>query len=220
MLYIVSTPIGNFQDITLRAINILKNVDLVVCEDSRVTGNLLNHFEIKKEMTVLNDDNEQNKMYELLDMLYNGKDLALVSDAGTPLISDPGFKLVRIALQKQIKVVSIPGPSAVITALCASGLPTDKFLFLGFPPDSIEHKKKVFSKIPNAFEYTIVLFESPHKLIRCLTALNEVFGDIEVVIAREMTKIHEEFLRKKISEIKKHFEVNKPKGEFVILFRT
>lgn len=218
MLYIVSTPIGNLQDITLRAIETLKTVDLVVCEDTRVTGNLLHHLGIKKEMVALNDANEENKIYEIISKLEQGLSIALVSDSGTPLISDPGYKLVRTAVQKGIKISPIPGANAITTALSCSGLPTDKFLFVGFPPDSLERKKKFFQKI-QITDITIVLYESPHKLIRSLQALEEVFGDIDIVVAREMTKIHEEFLRDKISNLKKHFTSTKPKGEFVILFR-
>lgn len=226
MLYIVSTPIGNLQDITLRAVETLKEVGLVLCEDTRVTGNLLHNLGIKKQMMVLNDANEENTLYEVLSLLENGENIALVSDAGTPLISDPGFKLIRAAIQKGIQVTPIPGANAVTTALSASGFPTDKFLFLGFPPDSLERKKsffenvKEFSKSSSNINPTIVLYESPHKLLRCLEALQDVFGDIEIVIAREMTKMYEEFLRDKTSSLIIHFTKIQPKGEFVILFRT
>ncbi|MFI5265702.1 MAG: 16S rRNA (cytidine(1402)-2'-O)-methyltransferase [Candidatus Levyibacteriota bacterium] len=227
-LFIVSTPIGNLQDITLRAIETLKSVDLVLCEDTRVTGGLLHHLGIKKEMSVLSDVNEENSIYKIIELLESGKNVALVSDAGTPLISDPGFKLVRTALQKGIQVIPIPGANAITTALSASGLPTDKFLFLGFPPDSVEKKKHFFSNLKTSLESlsenklkaTVVFYESPHKLLRCFDALEEVFGDIEVVVARELTKIYEEFLTQKVSEQKKHFETSSPKGEFVILFRV
>lgn len=227
MLYIVSTPIGNLQDITLRAIETLKTADLVLCEDTRVTGGLLHHLGLKKEMSVLSDVNEENKIYEVIELLEKGKNIVLVSDAGTPLISDPGYKLVKTALQKGIQVIPIPGATAITTALSASGLPTDKFLFLGFPPDSVERKKHFFEGIKvildqsskNKLKPTVVFFESPHKLLRCFEALENVFGDIEIVVARELTKIYEEFLTKKISEHKKHFTEKPPKGEFVILFR-
>lgn len=227
MLYIVSTPIGNLQDITLRAIETLKCADLIICEDTRVTGNLLHKLGIKKEMTVLNDQNEENKIYELIELLTHDKNIALVSDAGTPLISDPGFKLVRTAIQKGIQVMPIPGANAITTALSVSGLPTDKFLFLGFPPDSYAHKIKLFSNVLNLYRInsnsklnpTIILYESPHKLLKCLEAIQEVFGDIDIVIAREMTKMYEEFLRDKISSLIVHFTKNNPKGEFVILLR-
>lgn len=225
MLYIVSTPIGNLQDITLRAITTLKEVDLVVCEDTRVTGNLLHHLGIKKEMMTLHDANEENKIYEVIGNLEQGKSVALVSDSGTPLISDPGYKLVRAVIQKGYQVIPVPGANAITTALAASGLPTDKFLFLGFPPDSIERKKKFFenakelSTSSNYMNTTIVVYETPHKLLRCLEAMRDVFGDIDIVIARELTKVHEEFLRDSVSNLFEHFSRTGPKGEFVILFR-
>lgn len=226
MLYIVSTPIGNLQDITLRAIEILKSSDLILCEDTRVTGGLLHHLGIKKEMQTINDSNEEAKIYEILKHLQDGKNIALVSDAGTPLISDPGFKLVREAIKKNIQIVPIPGPSSITTAICAAGVPTDKFLYIGFLPDSYEKKKNTLLRLSdsltslssNKLSPTVIFFESPHKLLRCFDALEEVFGDIEIVVARELTKIYEEFLTKKISEHKKHFTEHSPKGEFVILF--
>lgn len=226
-LCIVSTPIGNLKDITLRAIEVLNEVDLVLCEDTRVTGNLLHHLSIKKEMMVLSDSNEENKIYEVIDLLSSGKNIALVSDAGTPLISDPGFKLVRECIKKNIQIVPIPGVSSIITALSASGLPTDKFLFLGFLPDSFEKKKKIFSNVSNLLKSsinikinpTIIFFESPHKLMRCFDAFEEIFADKEITVARELTKIYEEFRREKVSEQKKHFTQHPPKGEFVLLFK-
>lgn len=224
MLYIVSTPIGNLQDITLRAIQTLKDTDLVIFEDTRVTGRLLHHLGIKKEMVTLNDHNEEQKSYELVGLLESGKNVALVSDSGTPLISDPGFKLIRSALKKGIQIVPIPGANAITTALSASGLSADRFLFLGFPPDSLERKRKFFSSIKeqnfSKINPTIVFYESPHKLLRSLEALQEVFGDIEIVIAREMTKMFEEFLRDKVSLLRDHFTKTLPRGEFVILFKV
>lgn len=224
-LYIVSTPIGNLQDITLRAIETLKSVDLVACEDTRVTGGLLHHLEISKKMISLNDANEENKIYELIELLESGKSIALVSDAGTPLISDPGFKLVRAAIQKGIRVVPIPGASAVTAALSAADLPTDKFLFMGFSPDSLAHKITFFQSISNLIKSndkinpTIVFYESPHKLLKSLDAMLKVYGDIDITIAREMTKIHEEFLKDKITILLDHFTKTAPRGEFVILFK-
>ncbi len=226
-LFVVATPIGNLKDITLRAIETLKSVDVIVCEDSRLTGNLLHHLEIKNEMFVLNDVNEENKVYEIVEKLTNGKNIALVSDAGTPLISDPGFRLVRECVKHNVQVIPIPGASSVIAALSASGLPTDKFLFLGYSPDSEERKKKWFLNIQeviktstdNKLNPTVIFFESPHKLLRTFDAILETLGDIDLVVAREMTKIYEEFLRMKVSTLKTHFEANPPKGEFVLLFR-
>jgi len=227
-LFIVSTPIGNLQDITLRALDTLKTADMIACEDTRVTGKLLHHFEIKKPMISMNDSNEEQKTYEIIELLNQGKTVALVSDSGTPLISDPGFKLVRECIKKRIQVVPIPGANAITTALSASGLPTDKFLFMGFAPDSFEHKKKFFQNIMATLEFstghnlkpTVVFYESPHKLLKSLEAFLEVFGDLELVVAREMTKIHEEFLKDKASNLLTHFTSYAPKGEFVLLFHT
>lgn len=227
-LFIVATPIGNLQDVTQRALETLKSVDLIICEDTRVTGNLLHHFEIKKDMLTFSDQNEEQIVYEILEKLSSGQNIALVSDSGTPLISDPGFRLVRECVKKHIQVIPIPGANAITTSLSASGLPTDKFLFVGFPPDSYEHKKKFFQGILNMLEFTIsaqtkinptvIFYESPHKLLKSFEAFQEVFGDIEIVVAREMTKIHEEFLKEKVSTLINHFRENTPKGEFVVLF--
>lgn len=225
ILYIVSTPIGNLQDITLRAISTLKEVDLVACEDTRVTGNLLHHMDISKKMVQLNDTNEENKIYELISQLEQDVNIALVSDAGTPLISDPGYRLTKAALQRGIRVIPIPGASAVTTALSAAGLPTDKFLFMGFAPDSFAHKVTWFKNIAELvttnkkINPTIVFYESPHKLLKSLEAMKEVYGDIEITIAREMTKIHEEFLKDSVSNLLEHFTKSAPRGEFVILFK-
>lgn len=247
-LYIVATPIGNLSDITLRAIETLFTVDIIACEDTRKTGILLTSMQEvynklvyyttektgksnadtgERKLVSIRDENEEVMLYEILEYLNQGKSVALVSDAGTPLISDPGFKLVREARKKGIRVEPIPGASSVITALSASGLPTDKFLFLGFPPDSLGKKQNFFKKVQSTLEFstssnninpTVIFFESPHKLLICLEALEEVFGDKEIVIAREMTKIHEEFLKDTVSSLRKHFEKNTPRGEFVILF--
>lgn len=225
ILYIVATPIGNLGDITLRAIETLKNADLILCEDTRLTGNLLHHLDLKKDMQNLNDTNEENKLYDIITLLESGTNIALVSDAGTPLISDPGFKLVREAHKRKISVVTVPGASSVVSALSISGLPTDKFLFLGFPPDSPAHKLKFFNEVSlmlktsNKMNPTIVFFESPHKLLKSFTAIKQVFGDIELVVAREMTKIYEELLKDTISNLEDHFTKHAPKGEFVVMFK-
>lgn len=219
-LYIVATPIGNLGDITLRALEVFKQVDGVICEDTRRTGLLLHRYNIKKPMIVLNDYNEAKIVLSLVSRLKNGEHLALVSDAGTPLISDPGFKLVRECIKEDIKVESTPGPSAVVTALTISGLPPDKFFFVGYvPKKSGDHQKLLtnLASIPRIIRATIILFESPHRLIKTLTSIQEIFGDIDVVICRELTKIHEESRREKISESIAHFKSTTPKGEFTIL---
>ncbi len=225
-LFIVSTPIGNMQDITLRAIEVLRQVEIIACEDTRKTGLLLQNIlkEGKKPRLIsYYEQNELLRIPEIISALKDGIDIALVSDAGAPTISDPGFKLVRECIREGIDVVSIPGPSAVISALVSSGLPTDKFLFLGYPPRKPGHRKSLFNNVKSAsalVKSTIIFFEAPHKILRTLEELKEVFGDIDIVIARELTKIHEEIRREKISESILYFSKVTPKGEFVILFNT
>lgn len=222
-LYIVSTPIGNLQDITLRALETLKMVDLICAEDTRHTGILLHHYGIKKPLLSYQEYNELQRIPEILDRLKSGQNIALVSDAGTPTISDPGFKLVREAIHQGSPVVSIPGPSSILTALASSGLPTDKFLFLGYLPKKSGHRLKLLhdlSLITQTIKLTAIFFEAPHRLLKTLEELKEVFGDIDIVICRELTKIHEEIRREKILESIKHFEEVNPKGEFTILFNN
>ena len=223
ILYIVATPIGNLQDITLRAIEVLKTVDAIACEDTRKTGLLLSRIlpinTTKPRLVSYYEQNELQRIPEIINALKNGLNVALVSDAGTPTISDPGFKLVREAIREGIKVESIPGPSSVISSLVSSGLPTDKFLFVGYPPKKPGHRKTLFenlTKLP--IKTTIILFEAPHKIVRTLNELNDIFGDIDIVICRELTKIHEEIRRSKISNSIDHFSKTNPKGEFVVLF--
>lgn len=216
ILYIVSTPIGNLDDITLRAIKILTTVDVILCEDTRRTGTLLDQLHINHTLLVRYDNRtELQKAPEIIKMLQTGKNIALVSDAGTPLLSDPGYILVSQSIKRGIKVVSIPGPSAVLTALTSSGLPIDKFLFLGYPPEKTSHRLRVFQSLPK--DTTIIFYCAPHKLIQTLEDLKLTFGDIEVVIARELTKMYEEVIPLKISEALTKF--TNPKGEFTILFK-
>lgn len=240
-LYIVATPIGNLKDITLRAIEVLTSVDGIACEDTRRTGNLLNQFhpptsgsnvkfpisnEIIKRPRLISyyEQNELKRIPEIIAALKNGLNIALVSDAGTPSISDPGFKLVRECIKEGIKVESIPGPSSVISALVSSGLPTDKFLFLGYLPKKSGHRMNVLNDVKKSLEIspkfhpTVILFEAPHRLAKFLEELIAVFGDIEIVIARELTKIHEEVMKMPLSQALIHFKEKEPKGEFVILF--
>ncbi len=221
MLTIVPTPIGNLKDITLRALEVLQSVDGIICEDSRRTSLLLNHYQIKKPLQVLNDYNERLGVQPLIERLKNGENLALVSDAGTPLISDPGYKLVRECLAQGIPVDSLPGPSSVITALTLSGLPPDKFTFLGYPPEKPGQRLKFFQnlfdrKVNESLKVTNILFISPHKLLRILEDMKTVFGDIEVVLAKELTKIHQNVEKKQISEWLQSLKI--PKGEFILLF--
>ena len=221
MLYIVATPIGNLKDITLRALEVLKEVDGIICEDTRRTSILLNHYQIKKPLLILNDYNEAKGLNSIIERLKNGENLALVSDAGTPLISDPGYKLIREAIHQGIEVDSLPGPSSVITALTLSGLPPDKFMFLGYPPEKTGHRIKLFESLKLHLEgaklnQTIIMFVSPHKLLKTLENMKEVFGDIEVILAHELTKIHQSVEKKLISNWLENFK--NPKGEFVLLF--
>lgn len=217
-LYLVSTPIGNLEDITLRAINTLFLVDLIVCEDTRKTGLLLNKFNrtLHAKLIRFDEFTEKKLTPELIDILTQGKSIALVSDAGTPLISDPGYSLVKAAKQRQIPVISIPGPTALIAALSVSGLPTDRFMFLGYPPEKQAGRLRYFQNVPK--DTTIIFYCAPHKLNQTLIDMQKVFGDIQLVIARELTKIHEEVWSGKSSEAIK--QTAKFKGEIVILFNN
>lgn len=221
MLYIIATPIGNLKDITLRALEILQQVDGIICEDTRRTSLLLNEYLIKKPLLVLNDFNETQEFPKILSKLKAGENLALVSDAGTPLISDPGYKLVRECLAQNIPVDSLPGPSSVITALILSGLPPDKFMFLGYPPEKPGHRLKLFQNILDRehngnIKVTYIMFVSPHKLLKTLEEMKEVLGDIEVVLAHELTKVHQGVEKKKISMWLE--DLRTPKGEYILLF--
>lgn len=229
-LFVVATPIGNLEDITLRAMKILKSVDAIACEDTRKTGMLMKHLSlsdenmqedyVKTRLVSYYEQNEQQRIPEIISALKDGLNIALVSDAGTPTISDPGFKLVRETIREGIRVESIPGPSSVITALTASGLPTDKFLFVGYPPKKPGHRKTFFHNIASMIRIiktTIIIFEAPHKLLRTLSEIQNEFGDMDIVVCRELTKIYEEIRREKISISIDHFTKTTPKGEFVIL---
>lgn len=230
-LYIVSTPIGNLQDITLRALKTLFEVDAIACEDTRRTGilleKLLTEFSAnpgdkqKPNLISYYEQNEAQRITEIITALQNGLNIALISDAGTPLISDPGFKLVRECITQGIKVESVPGASSVLTALTSSGLPTDKFFFAGYPPHKPGHRITFYENIKKSQGFlnsTVILFEAPHKLLTTLKELQSVMGDIEIAVCRELTKIHEEIRREKISESLTHFQKTPPKGEFVLLF--
>ena len=234
MLYIVATPIGNLEDITLRALKILKEVDFILCEDTRVTKKLLDRYRIQKPLISYHQHSRLQKIEFILKLLKEGKNLALVSDAGTPGISDPGNKLISYLVNQaireertklpnypstQVPIVPIPGPSALTAALSISGFPTDKFLFLGFPP----HKKgrqKFFQEIINS-KYPVVFYESPHRIIKLLTDLHRLIlsksENRQVVVCRELTKKFETIYRGRIDEVIKKIEKNKIKGEFVIV---
>jgi len=213
-LYIVATPIGNLSDITFRALETLKSVDFIACEDTRVTSKLLARYEIKKPLISYFQHSKVAKLDRLISLLREGKDIALVTDAGTPGISDPGQRLIEEAVKSKIEVVPIPGPSAVTTALSVSGFPTDEFVFLGFLP----HKKGRQTKLKGLAQEnrTIVLYESPYRIKKLLSELLEFCGDREICVCRELTKKFEEIYRGKISEV---LPKVKEKGEFVVIFK-
>jgi len=214
-IYVVSTPIGNLADISLRAIDILKTVDLIACEDTRQTAKILNHYKIKTKMTPYHDHNKEYKTSSLIDLIKNGNSIALVSDAGTPGISDPGFYLIREAIKNDINISPIPGPSALTAAALASGMEIDRFLFEGYLPRKKGRLKRL--KELAAYKVTIVIFEGPHRVLRSLRDLRDTLGDRKAAIGRELTKVHEEFIRGNLSDLIANFSERKPKGEFVII---
>jgi 16S rRNA (cytidine1402-2'-O)-methyltransferase len=215
-LYIVSTPIGNREDITLRALRILKEVDLIAAEDTRHTGLLLRHFGIQTPLTSYFEGNELRKKEFILSKLRQGVRVALVSDAGTPGISDPGFRLIQTAAENRIAVVPVPGPSAVIVALSVSGLPTDAFLFKGFLPHKSKKRKDWLKQLEGVRE-TLIFYESPHRLSETLNDIFEILGDREMVLTRELTKIYEEIIRGRVSEIRDQVVERPPKGEITLV---
>jgi len=216
ILYIVSTPIGNLSDISLRAIETLQKVDLILAEDTRKTGTLLKSLKIKKNLLSFYEHNELARIPQVIDFLKRGQNLALVSDAGTPTISDPGFKLIREAITQGLKIESIPGASAALAALVVSGLPTDKFIFLGYLPKKQGKATKIIKQIAD-LDFTIILFESPKRLLKNLKLLKDLLGNKSIVVARELTKLHEEYLRGDIEDIIEHFKKNPIKGEITLI---
>jgi 16S rRNA (cytidine1402-2'-O)-methyltransferase len=215
-LYIVSTPIGNFEDITLRALRILREVDLIAAEDTRRTGLLLKHFGIHAPLTSYFEGNELRKREIILEKLKQGKNVALVSDAGTPGISDPGFRLIQLAIANKLPIVPIPGPSALITALSVSGLPTDAFFFKGFLPHKSKKRRDLLKELEEIKE-TIIFYESPHRIFETLRDILEILGDREIVLTRELTKVYEEILRGKVSDILNQVEDRRFKGEITLV---
>ena len=216
ILYIVSTPIGNLEDITLRALRILKEVDLIAALDTRRTLLLLRHFDIHTPLTSYFEGNELKKREFILSRLNQGDRIALVSDSGTPGISDPGYRLIRLAIEHEIPVIPIPGPSAVITALSVSGLPTDAFLFKGFLPNKSKKRRDVLKQLEEVKE-TLIFYEFPYSLTETLKDIFEVLGDREIALTRELTKIYEEVLRGKVSEIRNQIGEKKLKGEITLV---
>jgi 16S rRNA (cytidine1402-2'-O)-methyltransferase len=217
-LYLVATPIGNLEDITLRALRILKEVDVIACEDTRQTQKLLNHYSIATRTTSYHEHNEMTRSAELVKEMQEGASVALVTDAGMPGISDPGYRLITLAIQHHLPVVPVPGPSAFLAALVASGLPTDSFRFSGFLPAKRGERRAAFEAVKNS-PRTQVFYEAPHRIIEALTDLVELLGnDRHVVIAREVTKLHEEFLRGRAADVLASLKVRDAvKGEITLL---
>lgn len=214
-LYVVATPIGNLEDITLRALRVLREVDLIAAEDTRKTLRLLSHYDIHKPLESYHRHTERAKLERLLAALQT-RDVALVSEAGMPGISDPGQQLIAAAIESGIPVVPVPGPSALITALVVSTLPTDRFLFLGFLPRVRSDRRKLLESVAS-LPYTIVTFEAPHRLLATLSDLEEILGNRFIAAARELTKLYEEVVRGTISEVRSHFTAQPPKGEFTLV---
>ena len=215
-LYVVSTPVGNLGDITLRALEVLKGVGLVASEDTRHTRKLLSHYDIHKETTSFFAGNEAQKYRSLVEYLKGGSSIALVTDSGTPGVSDPGYTLVRAAVREGIRVEAIPGPSALLAALVASGAPMDEFTFMGFLPPKGEKRMKRIRGISDE-ERTVVLYESCHRVTRLFAELLEILGNRFIMVCRELTKKFEEVRRAPIREQLEHFEMHEPRGEFVIV---
>ncbi|MEZ4526607.1 MAG: 16S rRNA (cytidine(1402)-2'-O)-methyltransferase [Desulfobacterales bacterium] len=216
-LYIVATPIGNMDDITIRAIRTLREVDTVAAEDTRLTARLLSHHQIDTPLISFHEHNESRRIALLTARMEAGESLALVSDAGTPSVSDPGFRLVRAAVEKEIQVVPIPGASAAITALCAAGLPTDSFTFVGFPPKKKGKRRELLENLKKE-PRTLIFYESPLRISAFLSELKEILGERYAVLGRELTKLHEEFIRGNLSEILQNLENRAAvKGECTLL---
>jgi 16S rRNA (cytidine1402-2'-O)-methyltransferase len=215
ILYLIPTPIGNLGDITQRALEILNEVDLVACEDTRVSGRLMQYLGLKKKLISYHDFNEQVRAKQLLEMINEGKSVAVITDAGSPGISDPAYRIVRTAIDNGIQVTALPGPSAIIPALTASGLPTDRFFFEGFLPNKGGARKTRLEKL-KPFDHTLVFYESPHRVHKTLEGMRDVFGDRQACLAREISKKFEQYIRGSITEILEQLPKT-VKGEIVIV---
>jgi 16S rRNA (cytidine1402-2'-O)-methyltransferase len=215
-LYLVGTPIGNLEDITLRALRILKEVDQIACEDTRHTQKLLTHYDIHKPLVSYHEHNELTRAPELVLSLEQGAKIALVSDAGMPLVSDPGHRLVTLCVRHHIAVVPIPGPSALLASLSASGLPNEEFLFVGFLPARSGERRRALERL-RIEDRTVIFYEAPHRIAECIADAREILGDRPACVAREVTKLHEEFLRGKLSEIATSLEERPARGEITLL---
>jgi 16S rRNA (cytidine1402-2'-O)-methyltransferase len=216
-LYLVATPIGNLEDITQRALKVLASVNLIACEDTRRTRVLLDHYQIKARLTSYHEHNERERAAELVLLLEAGSDVAIVSDAGTPGINDPGFRLVQEAAARGLRVVPVPGPTAFVAALVASGLPTDQFFFGGFLPARSSQRRARLASV-SAISSTLIFYEAPHRIHEALVDAREILGEREGAVVRELTKIHEEILRGRLSELAEHFAArDSARGEMVLL---
>jgi 16S rRNA (cytidine1402-2'-O)-methyltransferase len=215
-LYLVGTPIGNLEDMTFRGLRILKEVDQIACEDTRHTSKLLNHYQIEKPLVSYHEHNEMTRAAELVVALEQGARIALVSDAGMPLVSDPGHRLVAMCLRHHIPVVPIPGPSALLAALSASGLPNEEFLFVGFLPSRSGERRRALERL-RIENRTIIFYEAPHRVEECIADAREILGDRSACLAREVTKLHEEFRRGKLSELSASLEARPARGEITLL---
>jgi 16S rRNA (cytidine1402-2'-O)-methyltransferase len=216
MLYLIATPIGNLNDISLRALETLRAVDFIASEDTRHTGRLLKHFDINKPQIAFHEHNEDRAAIRILNLLREGQDVALVSDAGTPGIADPGYTLIRKALDDEIPYTMIPGPSAVIMAVVLSGLPAHSFTYRGFPPRK-SGKRRRFLKIDQESPHTLVFYESPYRLKAFLSDALQVYGDRQAAIANELTKLYESIIHGRLSELLVRFEGEEPRGEYVVV---
>jgi 16S rRNA (cytidine1402-2'-O)-methyltransferase len=216
-LYLVATPIGNLEDITLRALRILREVDGIACEDTRHTQKLLNHFGIQKRLVSYHEHNENTRAPEIISEMEAGADIALVSDAGTPIISDPGQRLVSLCAEHQIPVVPIPGASAVLAALAGSGISAEQFLFIGFLPARQGERRRALTRLANNSSSTLIFFEAPHRIATMLSDAAEFLGARQAVLARELTKLHEEFLRGTLADLEKKLRAVPLKGEITVV---
>jgi 16S rRNA (cytidine1402-2'-O)-methyltransferase len=218
ILYVIATPIGNLEDITLRALAILKQVDLIAAEDTRHTRILLAHYQIQTPLTSYHEHNEQSRAPLLIERLQRGENLALVTDAGTPAISDPGYRLIAGAIGAGIRIVPVPGPSALLAALSASGMPIDRFVFEGFLPNKRSDRQKKLESLRDE-PRTLVFYEAPHRLHESLADMRRIFGEREIAVGRELTKLHEEFVRGSLDDVNLELSGRELKGEITIVAR-
>jgi len=232
-LFLIATPIGNLKDITLRALKVLKKVDIILCEDTRVSGKLLKEYNIRKkknnrkipQLLSYHEHNNKKQIPKIIKLLKQGKQIGLITNAGSPLISDPGYKLVQACLKEKIPFQTIPGPSSVITALSQSGFPPDKFIFLGYLPKKHKKRRQLLKSLlqmnkASSFNHlTFIAFESPFRLVNSLKDILETLGNIEVALCRELTKLHQQVKREKVRQLFNYFKQKKAKGEIVLLFK-